>query len=102
LKGTFTVPPTTGLLCPVNYPLGEGRDLLQAVGQFLGATSSQNSLVLGFWAPADGEVVLALEAIPTSVTVDGAPALTQVLSRSPVKLAVAFPAGSPQITLEFD
>jgi hypothetical protein len=97
LSGTFTVPGSTGLILPIDYPLDVGRTLVQATAQLLGVTTSAHELSVTMLAPGGGEVVLALEAVPSAVTVAGAPATFSVLSwagLTPVQVRVALSAGT--------
>jgi hypothetical protein len=103
-SGTFVLPASTGLILPVNYPLGPARTLVQATAQLLGVTSSAASLTLDMLAPGGGEVVVALEGTPSAVIVNGTATPFSVLSgagNGPVTVSVVLPAGQDTVTLSF-
>ncbi len=70
-SGTFVLPGSTGLILPLLYPLGYGRQLLQATAQLLDVASSPTSLSLTLLAPGGGDVVVQLAQHPTDVTIGG-------------------------------
>jgi hypothetical protein len=101
LSGTFALPGSTGLFLPIDYPLDAGRTLVQATAQLLGMASSPHSLAVTLLAPGGGEVVLALEASPSAVSIAGSPATVSTLSGgggSPVQVRVLLPAGTSTVT----
>jgi len=98
--GTFVLPGGTGIIMPVNYPLGPSRTLVQATAQLMGVTSSPHSLVLDLMAPGGGEVVVALERAPSAVAVNTKPAPFTVESGSgSTTFSVVLPAGQSAVTV---
>lgn len=93
--GTFTLPGSTGILCPVGYPLMEGSTLVQATAQLLGVTASTSGFSVQFLAPAQAEAVFSFTSAPVELTVNGAPVATG--SGSDVTLSL--PAGQPIVAV---
>jgi len=97
MRGTFTLPGSTGLILPVNYPLGLGRTLVQATAQLLGVISTPSSLVVDVLATGTAEVVLSLEKAPTRLTLNGA----AVAFSGGRKIKIDIPAGEDTIVVSF-
>jgi hypothetical protein len=99
--GTFVLPGSSGLILPVNYPLGPGRTLVQATAQLLGAASTDTLLQLELLSPSGGEIVLSLEGSPASVEVGGQPVATEMVSSEStgITILIQLPAGQPTLTV---
>jgi hypothetical protein len=101
-RGTFVLPASTGLILPVNYPLGPQRTLVQATAQLLNVTSSADSLTLQLLAPGGGEAVVAVERVPTGATVNGTAVGFDSVEEGPAgaaTVALVLPAGTSTVTL---
>ncbi|HUC04750.1 MAG TPA: beta-galactosidase [Acidimicrobiales bacterium] len=104
LRGTFTLPGSTGLFIPLRWPLGLGRVLVQASAQVLDVSSQPGSLAIEFLAPTAAEVVLQVEGTPSGIAVNGSSSVISEVTTGPrgcSTVVVAVPAGQPQLTLQF-
>jgi len=104
LRDGFVLPGGVGLFLPVRWPLPQGRTLVQATAQLLEVLSTPAELALTLLAPSSAEVVLALEAVPNRVTVNGSPsAFWSVTPHADgtFTMVVAVPSGQPDLVLSF-
>jgi hypothetical protein len=100
-SGTFVMVGSTGLILPIDYPLGLSRTLVQATAQLLGVDSEASVLALTLLAPGGGEVVVDLEGLPSAVSLTGTPTPFSVISRSlggRATVSVALPAGQHTVS----
>jgi glycosyl hydrolase family 35 len=100
--GSFVLPGGTGLILPVNYPLGAGRTLVQATAQLLSVASSAATLTLELLAPGGGEVVVTLEDLPTGATVNGGATALALISRGTdgsATVSVPLPTGTSTLAI---
>jgi hypothetical protein len=56
---SLTIPGSTGLACPVDWPLPGGWTLRQATASLTGAESRGGSVRLRFFSPAGGTAVVS-------------------------------------------
>lgn len=98
--GALRLPPSTGLLMPIDYTLAPGLRIVQSTTQLLDYTAEHRTLELDVTSPAGGELVLELPGPLASARVGGRPAPATRLPRSGgrrVRLDV--PAGDQHATI---
>jgi hypothetical protein len=97
--GTFVIPGSTGLILPINYPLGSSHTLLWATAQLLSVTSSAQLLTLEFVAPGGGAAELSVTLAPSAVAVNGKS--VTFTRTAPGSITIGLPAGQPTVSLTF-
>jgi len=98
--GKLRLPPTTGLLMPIDYTLARRLRIVQATVQLLDFTAAAHTLQLDVTSPAGGELVLELPGPLASARVGGRAVRVTRLPRtggSAVRFSVA--GGDQHVTL---